>query len=295
MSVSKYMSKFLKDSVDYSETDKIKQSILRPILEQYNSVLMSQNNIKTLLTQDDKVSYIINNNIKYYLLIIPKMSNSNSYHTCYFFPDKQSNHNNKDKSVYLSDFYMEIDQKSSFSNNVYLFEGYLYNHSSYYITDILYYKNQVIINDYMSRYNLINEIVYDNMYTLQNLNGFMNIKIHPILDNTSYFVIFQNNFVFKQDLVCIETVYHYKLAKTRNIYQNEKETCDTKGIIKGKYSDVYHVYNIQNNNNEGILYIKTLKDSLDILKLFENKTSDGIILNCEYNIQNKKWKPILSY
>ena len=288
------ISKFLKESVDYSETDKIKQSILKPILEKYNSVILSQNDIKKMITADEHVSYIINNNIKYYLLIVPKVNNKNTCHTFYFFPG-QHQYQHQQKQYHITDFYMEIDYMPFFSNNVYLFEGYLYNQSSFYITDILYYQNNIIQDEYILRYNLINEIMFDNISQLQNLNACININIHPILQSTSHFSIFQNNFIFKSELVGIKTIYHYKLLKyytNDTLVSNDSKNIKKK-IVKGKYSDVYHVYNKDTLNDEGILYIKTLRESKMLISLFDNILDDHIILECEYNIQYKKWKPLL--
>jgi len=68
---------------------------------------------------------------------------------------------------------------------------------------------------------------------------------------------------------------------------------ESKIIIKSKYSDVYKVLNNKTNNEEGILYIKSLNDSNKMNDIFSQKTiGSSVSLKCEYNHVIKKWKPI---
>jgi hypothetical protein len=284
-------SRFLKDSVDYSETTHVKKNILRPILEKYNEIMLDQSKIKSVLL--DKSSYIVNNNRKYYLLILPKTNATQSYKILYFFPDSSGINEFGKNNINNKDFFLEIDYKSCFSKKYYLFEGYLYDNSYYYITDILYFDESVITFDYMARYNLINEILFSSLNELKGLNGYLTFGIHTLLDCDSKINLFQNNFEFKDQLVSIETVSHNSLKKSRHYYMTYPTLVESKIIIKSKYSDVYKVLNNKTNNEEGILYIKSLNDSNKMNDIFSQKTiGSSVSLKCEYNHVIKKWKPI---
>lgn len=290
------MSKFIISSVNYSETNILKTKYLSNILQLYNQEILDES--KKLV--DNAQQYIIpNNNNKYYLLIVNKNditpNNVNTkYKICYFFPENSNNHN--------SDFYVEIDNyKTDFPNSNYLFEGYLYNldnQKHFLISDILAVDSKIIKCDYSLRYSLIYKLI-GNQH-LNNLNGHLNINIHSIFDlnidsydfnvqTSQIYNIFKNNFVFKDEISCIEFINEISLNKKKEILQTNNLN-EEKVITKGKYIDVYNVFNIETNNIEGILYVKGLKESKYLQNLFTN--IDSIKLNCQFNNQFKKWQPI---
>ena len=291
------MSKFINSSVNYSETDLLKTKYLSNILELYNQQIIAHS--KTLINNSKK--YIIpNNNIKYYLLIVNKNDITpnginNKYKMCYFFP-----HNN-DGNPYNTDFYVEIDNyKTTFTKNNYLFEGYLYSDGTsgktFLITDVLAIDSTIIKCDYSLRYSLINKIMFNQ--NLNNLNGHLSINIHSIFDidgidgdiqTSQLFNIFKNNFIFKKEINAIEYVDEHSLKKNNQINQNDVLP-EKKRITKGKYIDVYIVHNIQTNNTEDILYVKSLNDSRKLRELI--RESNFIELTCKYNHQFKKWEAI---
>jgi hypothetical protein len=291
------MSKFIASSVNYSETNMLKTKYLSHILELYNQEMLEES--RKLV--DNVQQYIIpNNNKKYYLLIVNKNditpNNINSkYKICYFFPENYDNT--------TSDFFVEIDNyKTTFPHSNYLFEGYLYNindQKHFLISDILAVDSKIIKCDYSLRYSLIYKLI-SNQH-LNNLNGHLNINIHSMfeINRDSYdldiqksqiFNIFKNNFIFKEEISCIEYINEVSFKKCKEILQTNNIK-DTKRITKGKYIDVYHVFNKETNNSEGILYVKGLKESKYLQKLLFD--SDSVNIMCQFNHNFKKWQPMI--
>jgi hypothetical protein len=291
-------SKFLQSSSNFSETQLLKSKYLIPILESYNNLILKSKKIEIKESQ----KYMIpNNNNKFYLFITNKQNttnnkNDNKYKILYFFPSNELN-NNLFKHL-ITDFYVEIDShKTNFTKSNYLFEGFLYKKdafNTFLISDILCIDNNIIECEYSLRYNLINNIISN----LDNLNGHLNIGIHSMFEYNSdnYNMIlkmFKNNFKFKNDINSVQIINDNNLVKT-----NTKTICIDKlkkRITKGKFIDVYNVFNINTNNNEGILYIRTINDSKTLRKMFEDKENNGVFfieILCDYNEHFKKWFPI---
>lgn len=292
------MSKFISSAVNYSETNILKTKILSIILESYNEKILLNDSVKLNLDNTTAKYIIPNNNKKYYMLIvnksdITKNNINNQYKILYFFPYNNDNPN---------DFYVEIDSnKTNFTKNNYLFEGYMYvadGQNTFLISDILAIDSIIVNCDYSLRYSLLNKIIRDKKNYLNNLNGHLNINIHSMFEINNeddraneLFNIFKNNFIFKNDINSIEYIDEKSLIKTQNIIFDEKSsTTQDKIISKTKYIDVYNVYNVNTNDFEGILYIKTIKDSKKLYELtLENSQ---IILQCLYNHTFKKWQII---
>lgn len=282
------MSSFIKNSCNFSEINVLKKSILVPILQEYNECILKLNKVTI---NESKSFFIPNNNKKFYLLITNK---SNKYKTLYFFPDNTINDNLLEINT-INDFYMEIDsiKLNDFKPTNYLFEGYIYNNDdNYLVTDILSIDSKLIKCDYSLRYSLINNLFINSSNNLQNLNGHLSIGIHPIFEYTDNYKdilnIFQNNFIFKNEINNIEIVKEDDFQKSKSIvYDLNKKGKISKIISKTKFTDVYNVNNIQNNNKEGILYVKTLNDSHLLHKLLDN--CDTINIECEFNTFFKKW------
>jgi hypothetical protein len=281
------MSSFIKNSCNFSEINVLKKSILVPILQEYNECILKLNKVTI---NESKSFFIPNNNKKFYLLITNK---SNKYKTLYFFPDNTINDNLLEINT-INDFYMEIDsiKLNDFNQTNYLFEGYIYNNDNYLVTDILSIDSKLIKCDYSLRYSLINNLFINSSNNLQNLNGHLSIGIHPIFEYTDNYKdilnIFQNNFIFKNEINNIEIVKEDDFQKSKSIvYDLNKKGKINKIISKTKFTDVYNVNNIQNNNKEGILYVKTLNDSRLLHKLLDN--CETINIECEFNTFFKKW------
>lgn len=299
---------FVSKCANYSECFVLKNKLLQPLLKMYNDFLLKQkiSNDNFCLNKDINTGlsseFIIpNNNVKYYLFITKKSnleSTKDKYNILYFFPDNNNinknninknniNENNINENL-LSDFYLEIDE--NFKQD-YLFEGYLYKNSDnklfFLITDVLIINNDVIVGDYDIRLTVINEIFIN--LNLCDLNNYMTINIHHVFkkENENLIKIFKNNFIFKSDICCIELINNFE--KTRYIDKIDLEEYD-KIIQLTKYSDVYNVNDKQTNNYQGILYIKGLKESKLMKKIFVNK--DKVTLKCKYNNYFKKWEVV---
>lgn len=296
-------SKFLQSSSSFSETSILKSKYLVPILESYNNLILKQKVDKIDIKEVEKFM-IPNNNNKYYMFVTNKFDTTNNkndskYKILYFFPVGKNEENNLFRNL-TTDFFVEIDSvRCNFTKSNYLFEGYLYHENAYntfLISDILSVDNKVIDCDYSLRYNLVNDII--KKQNLLNLNGHLNIDVHSMFsyDETSYLTIlkmFQNNFKFKNEIVSLDIINETNLLKSTSLIKSTKiEGEIIKRITKGKFIDVYNVCNIETNNNEGILYIRTLDNSKQIRRLFDNKENIGetfIEMPCEYNLYFKKW------
>jgi hypothetical protein len=230
-------------------------------------------------------------------------SQESKYKILYFFPynDIKQENNYKLENNYNTDYYSEIDSKSCLSKNVYLFEGYLYSNFNYLITDILFMEKSTVVGDYSLRFSLVNEILFNSLSCLKNLNGHFSIGIHPIFeinDNNNENIImniFKNNFIFKNEINSVEIICNDKLIKESKVFENKALDNAIKIIRANKYIDVFNVYNESTCNSEGILYIKSITDSKKMIELFKNSSlsSNEIKIKCQYNTHFKKWAPIL--
>ena len=137
--------------------------------------------------------------------------------------------------------------------------------------------------------------------SLNNLNNNMSINIHPVFNHTNenLIKIFKNNFIFKNELCSIEKINNINKEQIFEINYNQIDVSEKdknehlKFIERGKYTDVYNVFNHQSNNFEGILYVKGLKESKYLTELFKNSNNTRILLKCKYNINFTKWQPII--
>lgn len=291
---------FLTKNINYSQAVYLKNKLLQPLLQTYNTFLLEQKIVHNnfLLNKDINTGLsfemiIPNNNIKYFLFVTKKSNletTKDNYNILYFFPDQMSSDyfkTNKNITNTLSDFYMEIDH--CFDKD-FLFEGYLYKTANKYqflITDLLFINTDIISSDYNIRITIINEIIMN--LNLIDLNNQMSINIHPIFNkiNEKLIKIFKDNFIYKNDICSIEVVDNLK--KTRYLDVNNLDQT-IKIIQTTKLSDVYKVYNDQTNDFEGILYIKGLLESKKIKQLFTDRSQ--IQLKCSYNNTFKKWEPL---
>lgn len=286
---------FLNNSVNYSLVNLLKNDILKPLMVMYNNFFV--NNCEEQLS--NRYDYLIpNNNKKYYLLITKKKNlereENRRFEILYFFQ------HDLQRDSY-GEFYMEIDK--TFEDEI-LFEGYLYkncNQYNYLITDILIKNKSVIDVSYGLRFVLINEIIKRiGVCKLTKLNEHMSINVHMIIDfeNKNNVKIFKNNFIFKDQIDSVEHVSNFIKVTYK---ERDVEQCD-KIIERTDKIDVYNVYDKTTNDNEGILYVKGIKESTSLLELFKNKcdndfvkiiSENKILIKCEWNKRFYKWKPIL--
>jgi len=302
-------SKFLQSSSTFSESQVLKSKYLIPILESYNNIIIKSNKIQI---KDPRKYMIPNNNNKFYMFVTNKKDttgnkNDVKYKILYFFPctsKNDSQKNNLFKNL-ITDFYVEIDSnKTSFVKSNYLFEGFLYNKNSlntFLISDILCIDNKIIDCEYDLRYSLINNLIKEQ--NLNNLNGHLSIGIHSMFEYELYthstiLNMFKNNFKFKNDINSVQIINDNNLIKSNTEYIDiDKKSTIEKRITKGAFIDVYNVCNLKTNDNEGILYIKTIENSKSLRKMFKDKEENGILfieILCEYNQHFKKWYPKLN-
>jgi hypothetical protein len=241
----------------------------------------------TSITSSIDYHIVPNNNNKYYLFVTKKsiLENcNNNYNLLYFFPDKET-HNHE-----THDFFVEID---NIFTDSFLFEGYMYNKNNktyFLISDVLIKNEQVVTCDYALRYTLINEN-FMNLKSTHNLNNHLSVGIHPMFhcDNESMITIFYNNFVFKNEICSLENVANF--TKTRYIKPKQSLPNQTKkSIVKGKYTDVYEVFDTDTGNHQGILYIKGIRESLYMKHLFSTDQQE-ITIVCSFNEVFNKWSP----
>jgi hypothetical protein len=249
-----------------------------------------------------KYHIIPNNNVKYYLFITKKQNIEQckeDYDILYFFPDEESYKavsSIKTEVHQVTDFYVEINK--NFDNSL-LLEGYLYRKHdkyTYLITDVLVKDGKAVDCDYTLRHCIVNEIVISTNScncTLQNLNDHLTIGIHPIFDseNEALVQLFLDNFTYKNDIKSIE---HVKGFNKSRVIQSKLlgDVPQDKMIEKGKYFDVYEVYNIDTGDSEGKLYIKGIKES-KIMKAKFPTANTRLRMSCSFNEHFYKWQPKL--
>lgn len=294
---------FINKSVNYSQTILLKKSFLLNDLKMYNDFLLKLKHEKSIGIQNNPL--ILNNNKKYYLYIIKKskLDNSNSnYNILYFFPDSKSVEFYKNDPLIINNLNeFCIETNPLFEENL-LFEGYLYTkrdtplHYHYCITDILVKNHSIIECDYQLRYTLLNEVLLNK--DLRNLNDNMTISSHHLIyqNNSGLVSVMLNNFNYKKELCCIEEVDNFNKTITKYI-EPSFNMIDNKYISKGKYSDVYNVFNIDTKESEGILYVKGINESKKLKELFKNHDytyNSCINIKCKYNKSYNKWQPDFS-
>lgn len=278
---------FNNKNIDYSQTILLKNKILKPILTKYNIFIQKKQNDFSF---EENQFIIPNNNKKYYCLITQKSQleeTKENFNILYFF-------NEPSNDCDFHDFFIETNYL--FTENI-LIEGFLYNYpnnSLFLTTDILYKNNEILDVDYKFRYTLLNELFYPINLQLRNINNNITISIHAIFnnDNKNMIDIFKNNFIYKNEICCIETINNFN--KKRFLDDSSLEISNQYKLIeKTTYTDVYNVYNNETKEKEGILYVKGIKESKYIKLLFKNTNGNGIELMCQYNKKFNKWQPIL--
>lgn len=290
---------FINKSVNYSQANLLKGGLVKDLLTSYNKFYLSQSTNNCCL---GKTSFIIpNNSKKFYLLIShnSRIEKPENYNLLYFFTDSQTNkileQNKLEKNV-LTDFFMEID---GVFKKEYLLEGYLYtatnssNISNFHflITDILFVNGEIVNCDYSLRYALINEHFLPLMKKMNRLNDHLTISIHPVFEeskSSSIVKLFLNNFYFASQVNSFEVVKSFHKTRKSII---QKDSTEEKLITKTAQSDVYNVTNNSTNNNEGILYVKSIKISKQLKELLFQK--ETIKIQCKFNIQFNKWEPLI--
>jgi hypothetical protein len=267
---------------------------LRQDLNQCNSTVDSLQS-RDIDLQLSKKFAIPNNNRK-------SAVTGNKNDTCklmYFFPDSSLN------TDLNSDFCIEMEANHNFQASRILFEGYLYtkeashvNKYHYLVTDLLSLDGKSILDSKMLLRRQILQGLFDqDRLHNEDINGHLNIYASPIFEaydgrlNPLTYDLFKANFPFADQLIAIEyTLDSFFGKRVLESQSNPIPVNCEKVVKKTKYFDVFSVYDPNTGVDEGILYVKTLQDSQKLRKNFE--TTDSIVINCEWNSQFLKWKPI---
>ena len=288
------MSKFINNCVSYSESNVLKIKLLKPLLTKFNEHLVNINENSFENSKENESSFLVlNNNIKYYLFITNKSNingsngsnngNGSNYKILYFFPEITTNEQ--------SEFYMEIDNNLGLKRDNYLFEGYIYNKSTFLATDVLFVDSKLINTKYTIRQTLMNDLLSN--CNLKNINGHFNINIHHSLKNENFINIFMENFIFKKELKSIEYINNHFIKTKKHLQQLPHKLASKKIIEKTKYIEVYKVYNIDTKNQEGILYIPKISDAKKIAEIFKENNEISTVIDCKWNERFYKWTPSL--
>lgn len=238
---------------------------------------------------DSNYNYVIPNNGNKYFLFITKQENSSDSLVLYFF--------GKD-----DDFCLEISYNELLLNI--LFEGYLYEEDGkfvYQVSDILYKDTGSLTQNltFSKRYMLLCDILYSPI---------VQSVIYKNLNTT--FTLDIANFFYKNDdyqsLLTFNKFYRYFSSyefiddKSGNKYTEKLNKISlTKNLIikKGEKTEIYNVYDPENLNFLGILYVPSLKISKYLKRKF---IGDGDVIEishiCTFNYKFNKWElttPIL--
>lgn len=153
----------------------------------------------------------------------------------------------------------------------------IYRENVFLINDVLY-KNNVMINPNEITFDcrlLIIDQLYKKIKTQNLIN--LNIQIQPNVINSEYTSkyilenIFLNNFKYK------------------HFYNDENKTIEMiKRIVKKEnYSELYSVHDVETNNYQGLLHLKSLNDSVKFEQLYKQSTDK--LFKCNFNLFFNKW------
>lgn len=163
------------------------------------------------------------------------------------------------KKLKIENYKGEIILSGVYINNVFLLNDVLYKNGEILSPDIISYDTRFII---------LNNI-YNKFTCKENLI----LEIHPIITNNIVKNIFLHNFKYKN---------FYKTDINVDVEIVEKK------ILKDEnYPEIYIVYNINTNDNEGLLNLKTNNDVLKFKIDYEN--SQDKIFNCIFDTTFNKW------
>lgn len=154
------------------------------------------------------------------------------------------------------------------------------------VQDILVKNSQVVKVSYNLRYLIVLDLVFDTL---------MHEKFHPKFK----FRVSPQLEVGKTNLDVFFSNFKYKLGglglmnddSFQQIYYMIEDVPKVKTfrIKKTEFTDVYNVYDLETDESNGLLYIKTLKDS----KWLREQDQDVLEIDCIYNTRFDKWSPYL--
>lgn len=276
----------------------------------FNEINIMSNEIKKdtfsiINIDNENLSYLLlNNGNKYYIWIYTVENEARMY----FFKendilDESCITIKKSDINWNINWNLNSDKLVGLNKNCYLLEGYVFENEMYF-SDILYPYYKL---DYNNRreimYNLINKSSSNLPYVVMYRGKDIIIgKVLPVIRqepqektlNKTFENLMFANFKYgrqleEKSLIFEKSVLKQKL-KQKKIIRNE----EYKKIRKGKKIELYEVYNILNGNYEGLLYVKSLKDSKKMKCLIEENIDDNLNMKCKFDEEKMKWSILLA-
>lgn len=238
------------------------------------------------------------------------VTNGNKYYIwiCKFSENKFLNREEKDANkalIFIFNRELQEEQWIIVPENVinweysdeYLLEGYLYDNEMYF-SDILYPNFK---RGYIYRRDILKKILKEqtsrNMIYIREYRGEKDIILGKLInmielkdegvDETMKKILLKN-FKHKITEVTEEIINGRELIKNTIKKDMLEEKTEEKEIQKGNKIEIYNVYNVETKNNEGLLLVKTLKQSKQLNELFSDKVKT-VKVKCKYDIKKKKW------
>ena len=246
---------------------------------------------------NENISYLLlNNGNKYYIYL--QLDSETNESRVYIF--EQNNILNEICiTIKKSDINWNIlkDFNIGLKKNCYLLEGYLFENDMFF-SDIIYpyyklnyTKRRDIIKNIINKENRV--VPYIIQYRGKDiiLGKIMNVikqeKDEISCLNKTFENLMRVNFKYNNELSNSNLIFEKNIIKMDLKVEKVKREIELKEITRGKKIELYNVYNINSKNFEGILLIKTLKESKYIKNLFKNE--EKLELMCKYNNDKKKW------
>lgn len=239
---------------------------------------------------------LVTNGNKYYIWI-SKLENK--------FLNKEDTRDSNKALVFIFNKELQDEQWIIVPDNIinweyseeYLLEGYLYDNEMYF-SDILYPNFN---RGYIYRRSIFKKIIREqtskNMIYIREQRGEKDIVLGKLInmielkeegvDETMKRILLKN-FKYKTSEITEEIVNGRELIKNTIRKEKTEEKIEEKEIEMGNKIEIYNVYNIDTKNNEGLLLVKTLKQSIMLRELFNNKIK-RVKIKCKYDIKKKKW------
>jgi hypothetical protein len=268
------------------------KNILYKIVEDEN--IKRQNYVE--VDEENKRYLLVTNGEKYYIWI-SKFSESK------FLKDENKELDNK-AIIFIFNRNLDKEQWVIIPDNVikwensdeYLFEGYLFDNEMYFSDTI--YPN--FNRGYIYRRTIMKEIFTEKtekMVYIREYRGEKDIILGKIInmieikedgkDETMKRLILKN---FKHNIknTTEEIVNGKDIIKSESKQDIKVDTIEDKIIERGNKIEIYNVYNVESHNKEGLLWVKTLKQSIFLREEFKEDVT-RIKIKCRYDTNKQKW------
>lgn len=268
------------------------KDILYKIVEDEN--VQRQNYVEV---DDESKRYLLVTNGEKYYIWISKFSESK------FLKEEKKEFDNK-AIIFIFNRELDREQWIIIPDNVinwensdeYLLEGYLFDNEMYF-SDLIYPNYN---RGYIYRRSIIKDIFKEKtekMIYIKEYRGEKDVILGKLInmieikeegkDETMKRLILKN-FKHKINNVREEIINGREIIKSESKHDIILETIEEKIIERGNKIEIYSVYNIDTHNKEGLLWVKTLKQSKFLRDEFKEDVTK-IKVKCRYDIQKQKW------